>query len=72
MLPENSLSLNTIHGKHAKIIDTGLERGKKSRALSFPGPGWCIQQGITHWKKSTAWILPGKAEHWETVITDTT
>lgn len=52
-LPENSLSLNTLHGKHAKIIDTGLERKKekeKNPLLSkplFSGPGWCKQEGIT-------------------------
>lgn len=50
-LPENSLSLNTIHGKHAKIIDTGSERKKEKNPLLsnplFSGPGWCKQEGIT-------------------------
>lgn len=58
-LPESSLSLNTIHGKHAKIIDTSLESGKKfSRSLnsSFPGPGWCMQEGITLTKSSQLYV----------------
>lgn len=48
-LPENSLLLNTIHGKHAKIIYAGLERKKrKIPLLSNPlisGPG--KQEGKT-------------------------
>lgn len=47
-LPENNLLLNTIHGKHAKIIDAGLERKRrKIPLLSNPlvsGPG--KQEGI--------------------------
>jgi len=37
-LPENSLSLNTIHGKHAKIIHTGLEGKEQKKSIALKSP----------------------------------
>lgn len=46
-LPENSLSLNTIHGKHAKIIDTGLERKKEKKKIHCSQiPSFQAQDGV--------------------------
>lgn len=54
-LPGNSLSLNTIHGKHAKIIDTGLEKEKEKKKIHCSQiPSFQARVGVN---KKESWKL---------------